>query len=138
VKRAAPLKRRTRLKPKRETRRTSKRVHDTEYMERVRGLPCVVVEMMPLGPQSADIHGINAFLRWRCNGHIHAHHMGERGFGQKCSDLETVPFCDKHHAEWHDCRGVFAGKSREWRREFGRAAIEATQAALMPAEKGVG
>lgn len=107
------------------------RVHDGAYMERVRGLPCLVPEMLPLGPMAPGEFAA-AYGRWVCHGRIHAHHMGERGLGQKCSDLETVPFCEKHHAEWHDCRGVFADKSKEWRREFAQAAIEDAQARLAP------
>lgn len=26
-------------------------------------------------------------------------HVGERGLGQKCSDLETIPLCAEHHRE---------------------------------------
>lgn len=65
-----------------------------------------------------------------CSGPMHAHHMGERGLGQKCSDLETVPFCERHHRDWHDCTGLFADKSKEWRGEFAKAAIEQTRAEL--------
>jgi hypothetical protein len=91
-------------------------------MERVRGLPCVAAELCVWW---AVFGGSSA-----CDGRIHAHHMGARGLGQKCSDLETVPFCEQHHRDWHDCTGPFAGKSKEWRGEFARAAIEYTQATL--------
>jgi hypothetical protein len=120
VKRSTPLKRTARVKPKRATTRRSSREHDREYMQRVRGLACIVRHMLP---DSAD--------GWTCDGwEMHAHHAGERGLGQKCSDYETVPLCMVHHRDYHDCTGPFAGWSREKRREFAQAAIEDTQAKL--------
>jgi Putative HNHc nuclease len=32
---------------------------------------------------------------------VQAAHVGSRGMGQKCSDLETIPLCDFHHKEQH-------------------------------------
>lgn len=32
---------------------------------------------------------------------IEAAHVGRRGMGQKCSDLETLPMCNTHHREQH-------------------------------------
>lgn len=32
---------------------------------------------------------------------IEAAHVGPRGMGQKCSDLETIPLCALHHKEQH-------------------------------------
>jgi hypothetical protein len=32
---------------------------------------------------------------------IEAAHVGRRGMGQKCSDLETLPLCSLHHREQH-------------------------------------
>jgi len=116
----SPLQRRTRLRARRATPRRSARVRDLEYMERVRALPCVVRELL----------GVAVACLPLCSGRTHAHHMGARGLGQKCSDLETVPFCEYHHRSWHDCTGLFAGKSKEWRAEFAQAAIEHTRGEL--------
>lgn len=32
---------------------------------------------------------------------VEAAHVGRRGMGQKCSDLETIPLCRIHHQEQH-------------------------------------
>jgi hypothetical protein len=32
---------------------------------------------------------------------VEAAHVGSRGMGQKCSDLETIPLCQLHHREQH-------------------------------------
>lgn len=65
-----------------------------------------------------------------CDGEIHAHHAGERGLGQKASDLTCIPLCQEHHRNWHDCDGPFADWSKEKRQEFAGAAIEYTQRTL--------
>ena len=118
MKRSTALRRTARLRPRRPTVRKSSRIHDTEYMARVRELPCqVVVDPGPVLPTA-------------CDGAMHAHHAGDRGLGQKCSDMETVPFCQRHHAEWHDCRDSFAGMSKEQRRDYARSAILQTQLRL--------
>lgn len=116
LKRSAPPKRKTRVKQRRATKRRSSRVHSVEYMAAVRELGCVVGRL--------DLRDTS------CSGDIEAHHMGARGLGQKSSDLETIGFCAHHHRSWHDCNGVFAGRSKEWRREFASKSIAATQAAL--------
>jgi len=124
LRRGKPLERRTRLRACRPTQRRSGRVRDAEYMDRVRGLPCLCRDFLWEFGHDDVIRG--------CSGAdtMHAHHMGVRGLGQKCSDLATVPFCERHHRDWHECTGPFAGKSKEWRAEFSRAAIEATKAVL--------
>lgn len=63
-----------------------------------------------------------------CRGPVQAHHAGPRGLGQKCSDLEAIPLCSRHHREWHDCTGRFAGLSRAGRQAWATVAIEATRA----------
>lgn len=43
---------------------------------------------------------------------------GKRGKGQRASDLEGMPLCNKHHRELHDLRGFFGDHDkialREW------------------------
>jgi hypothetical protein len=109
LKRRARLSRTTRLRPRRTAPRRSSRVRDPEYMARVAALPCLL----------AGEHV--------CDGRIEVHHMGSRGLGQKCSDLETVPFCQKAHREWHDASGYFRGLTREDRREYAAHAIAETR-----------
>jgi hypothetical protein len=92
-------------------------------MARVRKLPCCVLVLR---------YSASGIVFDACSGSTEAHHMGERGLGQKCSDLETVPFCSEHHRQWHDARGVFAGWSKETRRTFARATILKTQITLAP------
>jgi hypothetical protein len=122
----SPLERKTRLRARRATPRRSARVHDLAFMARVRQLPCLVWTMLP----DYALGGRYVAPASPCSGSMHAHHMGARGLGQKCSDLETVPFCERHHRDWHDCTGPFADKSKEWRLEFAKAAIEQTRAEL--------
>ena len=50
------------------------------HLRFIRSLPCVVC------------------LRTRA---IEAAHVGRRGLGQKCSDLDTLPLCSAHHREQH-------------------------------------
>jgi len=123
MKRGKPLARRTRLSPRRKTPRKSARVHDEAYMGRVRGMNCLLRFDPCLLPSA----------QWPdrpCSGPTHAHHMGVRGFGQKCSDTETVPFCERHHRDWHDCTGPFRGMSKEWRQDYAIRAIRQTQDAI--------
>jgi hypothetical protein len=125
VKRSTPLKRTGRVKAKRSTPRRSSREHDQKYMARVRELYCLCTDFIFRSGMYDDCHrGCSA------RDTMHAHHMGARGLGQKCTDYETVPFCERHHRDWHDCTGPFEGKSKEWRREFAQAAIEDTQSKL--------
>lgn len=112
------LKRTVRVKAKRATKRRSSREHAPWYLALVRELPCVVIAMLPHHADS------------ECDGPTEAHHAGERGFGQKCSDFESHAFCRKHHHAWHGCLGVFAGWSKAMRREFAQAAIEDTAETL--------
>ena len=52
-----------------------------EYLEFIRSLPCHICQM----------------LRRRQFGRTEAAHVGMRGLGQKCSDLEAIPLCGCHH-----------------------------------------
>jgi hypothetical protein len=112
MKRSTPLSRHTRLKPRRATPRRSSRVRDVAFMAFVRTLPCCA----PWLP--------------RCTAAAEAHHAGARGISQKSSDTEAIPLCRTHHSDWHDCRGVFAGWSKESRTEWAAEEIARTQAAV--------
>jgi len=90
-------------------RRLSRNLGDPAYMAFVRTLPCAVKAGC-----SAD-----------CEGPIHAHHAVTRARGGK--DDTCIPLCNRHHMQWHDANGVFAGMTRFERFAWSVAAIEATQ-----------
>lgn len=79
--RTSPLKRKARLKPRR-----SSRARSPAFLTFVRDLPC-------------------CFCSSRVK--VEAHHMGERGLGQKASDNTAVPLCRPCHGAWHDASGPF-------------------------------
>lgn len=101
-------------------------MHDRAYMARVRELPCCALKVAVTIGADIPLGDLSAF----CNGGREAHHMGGRGLGQKCSDLETVPFCAEHHRQWHDCAGLFAGWPKSRRGAYAQASIAQTRAAL--------
>lgn len=58
-------------------------VRDPEHLKFVRSQPCCVPGCK--------------------RGPIEANHVGgSKGMGQKCSDLEAVPMCQRHHRFYHD------------------------------------
>lgn len=109
--RRSPLKRKTRIRPKRKTQRRSGRVRDAEYMARVRMLPCVL--------EGGD-----------CDGAIHAHHAGKRAAGRKADDDTCIPLCAGHHEAWHIGRWPFLYWGRDTRRSWADERIAETQARL--------
>jgi len=112
--RRSPLKRKTRMRPRRATPRRSGRVRDREYLEVVRGMPCC---LRVLG---------------ECNGDVQAHHAGKRPMGRKADDDTAVPLCSWHHEAVHSVWGTAAARpwmdraieqTRIWvRARLGRAA----------------
>jgi len=58
---------------------------DADYREWIRTFGCVVC----WGRLTQPIESVPR--------NIECAHVGERGFGQKCSDYETVPLCAHHH-----------------------------------------
>lgn len=109
MKRGAPLKRRTRLRPRRSARRRSGRVRSATYLWWVKtALPC-------------------SLAGEGCFGVVEADHVGRRPLGRKCSDLEAVPLCTAHHRMRHERSGPFRRMTREEMRRWCDAAIAATQ-----------
>lgn len=102
---------------KRRPRRLSRPGSDPAYLEWVRSLACCVYW----------IGGLN----WNgCDQRVHAHHAGRRpGVSMKADDKTAIPLCDRHHRQWHDANGVFAGLSKLERFAWSVRAIAATQAA---------
>lgn len=62
-----------------------------------------------------------------CSGRIEQAHArglsGPTGLGLKESDFDSIPLCSKHHRDYDQHKGVFAGWSREARKRWMRAAI---------------
>lgn len=111
--RRTPLKRRARLRPRRDRPRRRPTPADPEYLARVRTLRCAA----PHGPSG-------------CHGAIEAHHAGPRGLGQRADDRTAIPLCRYHHRAWHDGRGVFADWAHEVRAVWVAAVIAETQRQL--------
>lgn len=73
----------------------------------------------------AFVHTLNCRMGMQdpCDGALHAHHAGERGYGQKAPDETCIPLCHKHHHAWHGCLGVFAGWTKDERRAWSERQI---------------
>lgn len=110
LRRGGRLSRKTALKAKRERPRRGPR-RDRAYMDRVKELPCCA----PGAPAG-------------CWGSIDPSHTGERGLGQKADDWTCIPKCRGHHEAWECHHGVFAGWSKERRREWAAAEVVRVQA----------
>lgn len=66
-----------------------------------------------------------------CLGPTHAHHAGRKpGTALKAPDNTAIPFCAKHHREWHDANGFFTGWLKIARREGADCFISRTRAQL--------
>lgn len=98
-----PLSRKTWIR-KRRPRRLSRPGSDPAYLDFVRSLPC--------------------YLCSTCDG-IHAHHAIHRSQGG--TDKDAIPLCMRHHQQWHDHNGAFAGLNRFYRFAWSRRAIADTQ-----------
>lgn len=107
-----PLARHTWMPRKRKTPRRSGRVRDQAHLIAVKMLPCCV-----------------AFLG-DCAGPTEADHAGKRPLGRKCSDLETIPLCQKHHRDRTDGRGVFWKMAAMFMRDWCDQRIAETQKLL--------
>jgi hypothetical protein len=91
-----PLRRRTAIKPRRETPRRG-RLHAPELLAWVRSLPCCASSL-------GD-----------CAGPVVAHHPRHLagGMGMKADDNVAISLCRRHHQELHEVRGSFAGWARD-------------------------
>lgn len=105
---------------KRRPRRLSRTGSDTAYLARVRTLPCHVQPLAAFDPLFV--------FQSTCRGRVHAHHAIHRSQGGKDSD--AIPLCERHHQQWHDANGVFAGLSKLERFAWSQRAIAVTRAAL--------
>jgi len=58
------------------------------------------------------------FLRECFGAPVAHHHTHGRGMGQKASDRRAMPFCTRHHDDFHNARGHFKTMKRQQRRDF--------------------
>jgi hypothetical protein len=71
---------------------------DTEYLEFIRSLPCVVcADEWCTGLIPKRSIGIERILFRHQKAATEAAHVGSRGLGQKSNDRETIPLCRYHH-----------------------------------------
>lgn len=118
MKSGGPLKRRTKLKPRRERERRSGRQRDTAYMLWVKTLNCCAWRGTDASPMCVD----GVF------NNVEAHHAGRRAAGRKANDDTCIPLCNFHHRCWHSGAPPFDRWTREQRREWADARIADTQA----------
>jgi hypothetical protein len=78
-------------KPMKKRARKAKPGDNAAYLDWIRGLPCLICY--------ADVVKMFGVEALTCNSAVttEAAHVGRRGLGQKCADLETVPLCMEHH-----------------------------------------
>jgi hypothetical protein len=81
--------------------------------------PRMPVRKMRIGPPRKGLVIDEAYLRWIrklpciCCGtlrYVEAAHVGRRGLGQKCSDREALPICEKHHRTGPEAAHVLGRK----------------------------
>jgi hypothetical protein len=106
---------------KRKPRRLSRPGSDPAYLAWVRTQPCVLDTN-----HHSVIHPWDGFCA--CEGRTHAHHAGRKpGVAMKADDSTAIPLCDRHHRQWHDANGVFAGLTKLQRFAWSQRAIADTQ-----------
>jgi hypothetical protein len=106
-----PLRRKTRINPRRLRPRRENADRDPAYLARVRKLPCLIRP---------------------CQRRSQAHHAGEHPtLGQKAPDITAIPLCRQHHVfEWHAKHGFCEGWDEAQRRQWQDEMIDRTQRVL--------
>lgn len=77
--------------PKRRSKPRRGVVKDPKYLDWIRTLPCVVC-ILPWKLEKSGVAYSNVQKT-----PTEAAHVGDRGLGQKCSDREAIPLCERHH-----------------------------------------
>lgn len=126
LKRKAPLRRKTWMRSRGKT-KYRRRERDTEFMMKVKRLPCIVSVVERLGAFEKAALPFRFIRVTLCGGRVQADHMGKRGLGQKAADRTCVGVCQNHHQERTDYRGTFYGYSGLPMRAFCDWAIGWTQ-----------
>lgn len=103
-------------------------VKDAARLAFLRTLPCAVFTH----PKDTGIGGVGWATEHRCDGSVEAHHRTGSGLALKAPDDEAFPLCRRHHREFHDASGLFAGWSREERKTW-----QATMAELYKPDEEV-
>jgi hypothetical protein len=122
--RRTPLRRKTRLNPRRTKPRRGP-IRDKAFKRLIRSLPCLLFRWPGAG---------------NCRGRVDPDHLGHDGeiksTGQQADDTTCVPMCRAHHRQRTDHSGFFADWSDEQREHWRRWALGKTQLAI--AEKLAG
>ena len=131
MKRTQPLKR-SPMKPRtRPMRRTMpKATDDPAYLRRVRALPCAAIGMVEFRVPCVFTKG---WTNHRCDSSVRAHHSLTHRRGKlRALDRNTIPVCDRAHLSIHNPMqsGPLKGFSKAQRRDWERARVAETQAAL--------
>lgn len=126
----SPLRRKTRLSPKRAAVRRSSRVLDEAYLAWVRLQPCSISRWIDRNEghvcPSTRFYGSS----FTCSGPTDPDHKRQGvGAGKRASDRDAWPVCRRHHGDRHALTGVFKGWTREQMREFIDARIAEANAA---------
>lgn len=127
----SPLRRKTRLSPKRATVRRSSRVLEEAYLAWVRLQPCAVRAFLaPAWESEKGFRAAIAAALLSCSGPTDPDHKRQGvGAGKRASDRDAWPVCRRHHDDRHALTGVFKGWTREQMREFIDARIAEANAA---------
>lgn len=132
----SPLRRKTRLSPKRATVRRSSRVLDEAYLAWVRLQPCAVGKLFEFVSRQSAVRAtpdLAARLASDsvCWGPVDPEHKREGvGMGQKASDRDAWPCCRGHHDQRHNtASGAFKNWTRAQLNEFIDARIAEANAA---------
>lgn len=120
IRQRKPIKRSKPPRRRRTTPRRSERLRDQEWLLAVKRLHCCAASL------------------GECWGTIEADHAGKRPAGRKCSDNETIPLCQLHHAARHGFSGAFHGWDRARMRQWLDSKISDTQTTVTANLAGVG
>lgn len=110
LKRSAPLRRKTWMKQRGDTKYRS-RPRFIDYMKWIKRRPCCA----------------RILAETTCYGPVEADHAGKRGVGQKADDRTCIPLCRKHHQERNDFHGAFKTWNHDQMRQWLDANIERHQ-----------
>lgn len=139
MRRKAPLRRKTRIRPRSTTSKYARRPRNFAYMAAVRRLECLVSVWVRLwNDPRADVVSVVALPpmregHWSCEGPMEADHLGERPFGQKAADETCGALCRKHHRHRTDFSGVFSSFTQATMRQWVAWALKTT-ARMLPSE----
>ena len=153
LKRGKPLRRTGWLRARSKTNSYRKRERNFKRMGKVSRLPCVVLKWrdicarLKIGAELPDDvmdliellmvrHNVYILPVTTCSGRVQVDHVGERPYGHRSSDDETVGACRKHHGErtgepqWSGTVTTFSGFNAEEMRAWCEWALRVTNREL--------